>query len=119
MYATSNWPDFNALPIPTVLAEEVRQHLIEAFTSEKNASEYWNTVPSLLIILDENDDRNTLEQQTDERLSQINFALKYPEFVIPIGTSHHLALAIFSDEGSGIYLLIHNDNTLTQELMNG
>ena len=118
MYMTFNWPNAEDLPISGDLSAELIKHLIEAFPSEDDALKYWHEIPTLLIILNAEDDSAAISHATDEFQNQLNFVLAYPEYVVPVGEHYRLALAIFSDEGSGIYLLIHNDCPIAEELIN-
>ena len=116
MYVSFNWPEPGQLPVSEAVYTELISHLLEAFSSEYSAKQYWNEIPTVLIILEAEDSSDVINNETDELQSQIEFALTYPEFVTPIGEHYRLALAIFSDEGSGIYLLIHNLNPIAKEL---
>lgn len=116
MYMTINWPDRQVLPIPENLYDPLVRHLLEGFESAEAARQYWNDIPTVLIVLNANDDHQTVSSETDELKSQLTFVLTYPEYVVPIGDDYRLALAIFSDEGSGIYLLVHNDCPISGEL---
>jgi len=116
MYVSFNWPEPGQLPVSEAVYTELISHLLEAFDSEDSAKRYWNDIPTVLIILEAKDSSDAIKNETDELQNQIAFALAYPEFVTPIGEHYRLALAIFSDEGSGIYLLIHNLNPIAKEL---
>ncbi len=116
MYVTINWPVRQTLPIPENLYDPLVKHLIEGFESIEAARQYWNDIPTVLIILNADDDHQTVSSETDELQAQLDFVLTYPEYVVPVGDNYRLALAIFSDEGSGIYLLVHNDCPITGEL---
>lgn len=117
MYVTINWPDRQALPIPESLYDPLVKHLIEGFESIEVARQYWNDIPTVLIVLNTDDDHQTVNAETDEVQDQLAFVLAYPEYVVPVGNDYRLALAIFSDEGSGIYLLVHNDCPISGELV--
>lgn len=116
MHITLNWPNAADLPIPEDVCAELFKHLLEAFPSEEDARQYWNEIPTLLIILNADDSYEAVSHESDEFQNQLNFVLTYPEFVIPVGAHYHLALAIFTDEGSGIYLLAHHDCPITKDL---
>ena len=116
MHVSLKWPEPDQLPLPSAVCTELFNHLLEAFDSEAAAKQYWSAITTVLIILNADDSYESLCNESDEFQKQLTFALTYPEFVIPVGTHYHLTLAIFTDEGSGIYLLIHNDCPLTKEL---
>ena len=116
MYVSLQWPEPDPLPLPSAVCSELFNHLLEAFESEEAAKQYWSDIPTVLIILNADDSHESLCNESDEFKKQLTFALTYPEFVISIGTHYRLVLAIFTDEGSGIYLLIHNDCPLTKDL---
>lgn len=116
MYVSLQWPEPDQLPLPSAVCTELFTHLLEAFESEEAAKQYWDGTPTVLVILEAEDGPDAISNETKERQNQITFALTYPEFIVPVTTHYRLALAIFTDEGSGIYLLIHNDCPLTKEL---
>lgn len=116
MQITTTWPDKGTFNLTEDIYSETIRHLIEGFDSEDLAKQYWLEIPTVFIHLTADDNHSTFKTATDEVQAQLQFALDYPEFVVPIGDDYQLALAVFSDEGSGIYLLIHNDSPLCQEL---
>ncbi|WP_297306356.1 hypothetical protein [Neptuniibacter sp.] len=116
MQIITTWPDKGALNLTEDIYYEAIRHLIEGFDSEDLAKQYWQDIPTVFIHLTADDNHSAVGTMSDEVRGQIQFALDYPEFVVPIGEDYQLALAVFSDEGSGIYLLIHNNCPLCQEL---
>ena len=116
MIITTTWPDKGLLPISESIYKELTHQLTEGFDSEDAARQYWLDIATVLIYLSADDDLALIHEAPDDTQHQIQFVLSYPEFVAPIGEDYQLALAVFSDEGSGIYLLIHNDCSLRQEL---
>lgn len=117
MYVTFHWPEPINLPIPEDSYPRLIEQLTEGFSSIDEAHQFWNDTPTQLIILNATDNQAVIDNANDELQQQLRFVLAYPEFVIPLGDDYHLALAIFSDEGAGIYLLIHNDCPISQELV--
>ncbi|GAA0695239.1 hypothetical protein GCM10009104_23640 [Marinobacterium maritimum] len=116
MFVTLNWPCASTLPVPAETFTDLKHHLLEGFPSEDQARQYWEDIPTLLILLEPEDGPEQLEQALDNVQRQIQFVLDYPEFVVPITGDYLLALGIFSDEGAGIYLLVHNQCPIAQEL---
>jgi hypothetical protein len=116
MFVTINWPDRQALPIPENLYDPLVKHLLEGFESIEEARQFWNDIPTILIVLNADDDHHTVNCEPDELQNQLAFALAYPEYIVPLGSDYQLTLAISSDEGSGIYLLVHNECPLSGEL---
>lgn len=116
MYVTINWPEQHALPIPDDLYDPLVHQLIEGFESIEAARQYWADIPTVLIILNADDNQQSINSATNELQDQLAFVLAYPEYTAPIGDDYRLALAVFSDEGSGIYLLVHNDCPISGEL---
>lgn len=116
MFVTLNWPCASTLPVPAETFTDLKHHLLGGFTSEDQAQQYWEDIPTVLILLEPEDGPDQLEQASDSVQRQIQFVLAYPEFVVSIAGGYRLALGIFSDEGSGIYLLVHNQCPIAQEL---
>jgi len=97
MQTINHWPDITKLALPEIVAQDLYRQLLEPFSDESAAKEFWEEAPSTIIILYPSDsikDKN------------IEFALSYPEYTTNLKMNYHLILAIANDSGSGIYLVI-------------
>ena len=82
MPTINTWPNIKELALPETLAQDLQQRLLEPFDSEDEAKEFWDETSSTLIILDPTDTINHLQQ--DSAWNQIDFALTYPEYTVPL-----------------------------------
>jgi len=104
MQTINHWPDITELALPEPVAHDLYGQLLEPFSDEAAAKEFWEEAPSTIIILEPLDSIKQLEE--DEAWKHIEFALTYPEYIEPLKMSYQLMLAITNDSGSGIYLVI-------------
>jgi len=103
MQIMTHWPVPAELSIPRTVQEALRQQLIEPFDDEAAAQAFWQECSSALITLDRKESIDDLPQEARE---QTLFCLTYPEFEEELPEGYKLILAIFSDDGAGIYLLL-------------
>ena len=98
MQTINHWPDPTELALlPEIVAQDVYEKLTEPFDNESMAKAFWEESATKIIILEAND---CIEQP------EIQFALRYPEFITELKMGYQLILAITNDFGSGIYLVI-------------
>ena len=103
MQIINTWPDM-ALNLPKSVAQDLHQRLLEPFDSEASAKAFCQEAPSTLIILNSTD---TIEKlQHSDAWNDIEFALTYPEYDVPLKNDYVLLVAIANDGGSGIYLVV-------------
>jgi len=103
MQIVIHWPVPAELSIPLSVQDALRQQLVEPFENEMAAQVFWQECPSTLITLDRGESIDDLPQEARE---QALFCLKYPEFEEELPEGYRLLLAIFSDDGAGVYLLL-------------
>ena len=104
MQYINHWPNITNLNIPEAVSQDLQQRLLEPFDSEASAKEFWQETPSTIIILDPSD---TIAQLKDsDTWNQIEFALTYPEYTLPLKMDYQLLVAIVNDSGAGIYLVV-------------
>ena len=101
MQYIDHWPDMTELILPKAVSQDLQHRLLEPFDSEASAKNFWEETSSALIILDPLDD---IEQS--DAWSQIEFALTYPEYTVPLQMDYLLLVAIVNDSGAGIYLVV-------------
>ena len=104
MQYINHWPDMAELTLPKTLAQDLFGQLLEPFDSEASAKEFWEETPSTIIILDPSDSITALKES--DAWSQIEFALTYPEYTLPLKMGYQLSVTIVNDSGAGIYLVI-------------
>lgn len=119
MYITKQWPDKDLLPIPEGLYALLLEQLIEGFDTVDKARHFWAVIPSTLIVIQQSDDHRSLSDESQEVQRLIAHALDFPEYVIPLGGDYRLAVAIYTDEGAGIYLLVHHHSPIARDLIYG
>ena len=104
MQYINNWPYMTELSLPEPVAQDLQQRLLEPFDSVASAKEFWQETYSTIIILDPTDSINDLEES--DAWNQIEFALTYPEYTVPLTMGYVLLVAIVNDSGAGIYLVV-------------
>ena len=104
MQYINHWPDISELALPETLAQDLHRQLLEPFDSEVSGKEFWDETSTTLIILNPSDSITSLKGS--DTWSQIDFALTYPEYTVPLSKGYQLSVAIVNDSGSGIYLVI-------------
>ena len=104
MQYINHWPDMAELTLPEEVSQDLHRQLLEPFDSEASAKEFWKEAPSTIIILAPSDSIKDLKQ--DSAWSQIEFALTYPEYTVPLSKGYQLSVTIVNDSGSGIFLVI-------------
>ena len=92
------------LTLPKSVSQDLYRQLLEPFDSEQSAKAFWEETSSTIIILEPADSIKRLKQ--DSAWSQIEFALTYPEYTVPLSKGYQLSVTIVNDSGSGIFLVI-------------
>ena len=92
------------LNIPKAVSQNLQHRLLEPFDSIEKAKEFWDETSSALISLAPTDSITQLKES--DAWSQIEFALTYPEYTLPLKMGYQLSVAIVNDSGSGIYLVV-------------
>tara|TARA_R110002167_G_scaffold29013_24_gene97068 strand:- start:834 stop:1190 length:357 start_codon:yes stop_codon:yes gene_type:complete len=109
MKEIGHWPTRSDLKIPDTTYLHLIKLLIAPFNNEQEAHQFWESDFCRLLMLDDNDDLKSLSDQPEAVRRRIQFALQYPEEQHQLSCSYRLTLAITSDDGSGVYLLISPD----------
>ena len=104
MQYINHWPDMAELTLPETVAQDLQRRLLEPFDSEASAKDFWSESSTTLIILDPTDSITALKGS--DAWNQIEFALTYPEYTVPLKMNYQLLVAIVNDSGAGIYLVI-------------
>ena len=105
MQQINHWPDDMAeMALPESVAQDLFLQLLQPFDSVGEAKKFWNETSTILIILDHN---NSIEDlKGSDAWSQVDFALTYPEYTLPLPLGYQLLVAIVNDSGAGIYLVV-------------
>ena len=104
MQYINHWPELTKLALPEPVAQDFYRQLLEPFDSEEEAKELWEEMPSTIIILNSSESMSQLMKS--DTWSDIEFALKYPEYTESLTMGYQVMLAIVNDAGNGIYLVI-------------
>ena len=105
MQQINHWPDDMAeMALPEAVSQDLFLQLLQPFDFEQEAKQFWNETSSTVIILDHTDSITALKQ--NDAWNQIEFALTYPEYTVPLNMGYRLVVTIVNDSGSGIYLVI-------------
>ena len=103
MQYINHWPDMAELTLPEAVSQDLYGQLLEPFNSAGEAKEFWSESSTTIIILDHTDSITALKES--EEWSQIEFALTYTEYTVPLKMDYQLMVAIVNDSGSGIFLV--------------
>lgn len=112
MQLISNWPADITLALPKTIKQSLIAHLTIPFGNETSAKSFWLEYPPTLVIIDETDSTTTLHNLSEQTLQQIEFAASNPEYSDELGSGYTVKLSITSDDGTGIYVVIHPKNQL-------
>ena len=104
MQYINHWPDAAKLTLSEAVSHDLYRQLLEPFDSIEEAKDFWNESSTTLIILDPSDSITQLKE--NDAWDQIEFALTYPEYTVPLKMGYQLMVAIVNDSGAGIYLVI-------------
>ena len=104
MQYINHLPDKSELALPNPVSQDIYSQLLEPFDSVGDAKEFWEETSSTVIILDRTDTIDALHR--NPLWNQIEFALTYPEYTVPLSMDYQLLVTIVNDSGSGIYLVI-------------
>ena len=104
MQCINHWPDKAELTLPEAVSQDLHRRLLEPFDSQASAKEFWDETSTTLIILDPAD--NIMQLKKSDAWNQIEFALTYPEYTVPLSNGYQLLVAIVNDSGSGIHLVV-------------
>jgi len=114
MMVIKEFPLINDLPLPTEIAKQLNQHLIEPFDNDVEATnQFWNECSTALILLEDVDIDDSFSDAANHTQDMIKFVTDYPEFVLllkGVEVSYLFALAITSSDGGGCYLLAPTTN---------
>lgn len=101
MQYINHWPEMAELLLPEPVTQDLYKQLLEPFDFEQEAKEFWDETSTTVITLDPSD---TISES--EFHDQIEFALTYPEYTVPLALGYQLSVTIVNDSGAGIYLVI-------------
>ena len=100
----NHWPDKAEIALPEEVSQDLQRQLLEPFDSVGEAKQFWQEAPSTIIILAPTD--NITQLKESDIYSEIEFALTYPEYTVPLSMGYQLSVTIVNDSGSGIFLVI-------------
>ena len=112
MQIIKEWPASLKLALPETVKQALLNHLIEQFSDEATAQDFWVECPSTLIIIEASDNVGTLVLIDITTRQQVEFAITNPEYSEALNNDYTINLSIVNDEGAGIYLVINNNSEL-------
>ena len=105
MQYINHWPeDMAELTLPEAVSHDLHRQLTLPFESEQEAKDFWGEAPSSIIILESTDTIDAL--RISDTWNSIEFALTYPEYDIPLSNGYQMLVAVTTDSGGGIYLVV-------------
>ena len=104
MQYINHWPDLAELSLPEPVAQDLYGQLLEPFDSKGEAKEFWEETFSTVIILNPHDSITALKES--DTWDQIELALTYIEYTVPLSMGYQLSVTIVNDSGSGIFLVV-------------
>ena len=104
MQYINHWPDITELALPEEVSQDLYKQLLEPFDSRGEAKEFWKETFCSLIILENSD--NIIDLKGSDVWNEIDFALTYTEYTVPLSMDYQLLVTIVNDSGTGIFLVI-------------
>jgi hypothetical protein len=99
-------PSENQLILDNLAAQAMVDLLVVPFGTREKAKEFWQEYPSIIVVLNRNDDvENCLKQLSDTTQLFVETAEINPEFIEYLPDNYQLSLTITSDSGNGLYLI--------------
>jgi alpha-D-ribose 1-methylphosphonate 5-triphosphate synthase subunit PhnI len=107
----------HSLDLPAGIKEALIYHLTEPFNFDINVAQaVWDELDTSLYCVESADTDSSLAHEDDVTQSALQFLNDYPEFIDAIKSEgdedYLLALAIFTSDGGGSYLLAPMDSEL-------
>lgn len=114
-------PIAEQLALPPNVASRVIKLLIEPFGSLKDATDYWQEYPSIVVCLNSHDKVAAALHSLDVFIQHyIECADSTPELVELLPDEFQLSLTIINDgNGNGLYLIKPTDMNLTEVSTDG
>ena len=104
MQYINHWPDKTEIILLEAVSQDLYRQLLEPFDSESEAKEFWRETYSTVIILEPTDNITALKES--DMWNQIEFALTYQEYAVPLSMNYTLSVTITNDSGSAIFTII-------------
>ncbi len=112
MQILNRWPMAVMLALPESVQQALKEHLLIPFDDEALTEQFWSDYPTMLIIFDEQDNRDSFKIFDDILLHQTEQALDNPEYSESLTESYTVQLSVITSEGAGLYLLLDNNSPL-------
>ena len=90
MQQIDHLPDTAEMALPEAVSQDLFLRLLESFDSVGEAKAFWREASSTIIILDTTD--NITQLKESDTWNQIEFALTYPEYTLPLKMGYVLPL---------------------------
>lgn len=107
MQKIAKWSGLSSLPLPPQLINQIKSYLLEPFETEQQAESIWSELNCQLWFLC-SDDQGPEDETTRNLLTHASDNVEWEEL---IGEDYKLTLSIICDDGQGLYLLFHKDQS--------
>lgn len=115
MQIINHWPS-NELAVSREVKEALCEQLLMPFSNTQEANSFWEQSHTCLIVIEQDDSQSLIQSLGGTLTNLISSAVDCYEYKETLAPHYQLSLSIISDEGTGVYLLIHDHNTLTPHL---
>lgn len=117
MQIIDHWP-IGSLAINDEVKEALHRYLLEPFEGEGEAQSMWEETSTVFIFIQEGDCESLISHLGDRPCQLIQWAMSFPDDCVTLTPQYELKMGILGDDGSGVFLLIHEQNMLTEYLVN-
>jgi len=117
MQIIDHWP-IGSLAISNEIQLALHAYLLQPFENEIEARAVWAETSTVLIFIQEGDCESLISHIGDRPCQLIRWAMSFPDDCVVLAPKYELKMGILGDDGSGIFLLIHDQNKLTEYLAN-
>ena len=115
MQIINHWPS-NELAVSKEVNEALCKQLLMPFSNVQEANSFWEQSGTCLIVIEQDDSQSLIHSLGGKLTNLISNAVDCYEYKETLAPHYTLSLSIISDDGAGIYLLTHDNNTLTPYL---
>jgi len=117
MQIIDHWP-IGSLAVSNEVQLALHAYLLEPFENEIEARAIWAETSTVLFFIQEGDCESLVSHISDRPCQLIRWAMDFADDCVTLAPQYELKMGILSDDGSGVFLLIHEQNKLTEYLAN-
>ena len=115
MQIIDHWP-IGSLAIDEPLERALQAYLLEPFEDQTEAEALWTATSTVLIVIQEHDSETLVSHLGDRLCQLIQWAMSFPDDCTRLAPQYEIRMGIICDDGSGVYLLSHDGNSLMDYL---